>query len=442
MPLHMLILNDDVLRQVADYLLGSDALSFSLTSKYVYELAVHRISAVIECRREEKLRLLHRAMVLDNPWRAKHNRKLVVHEDVLTHEGLYGPDRDEGEDEDWGVPVLSMWGPELRPKPQPEPPVGPLIVDLLRLASNIRNLTIRGFDALHTSDPGVLESITTTGQLTRLELTCHRLCAAPFHEQNTGSMGFLLGLLTNGPGRHLVVLSLECPYLCDDHFYPLLLGTTTTAFPRLLVLRLVRFHPRQSFLELNCPQRAPSFPSLRKLFLEDVIPAAFDFVGLCPSVSLVWISTENGSRNPYGLRDEEYYDIEEETPRALGPRWNLIRSLTLFSRVSMRAAQPLLAPAFHLQVTRPMSMDDRGDPSNTVLLLDTFRKVSPVRAQLALIVGEAPLPLWKLMPEVAPRLRLLELKISLEYSTDSGAGLVRTLQIPPSPCFLVLTSET
>ena len=47
MPPPILVLNDDVLLQIADYLLGRDALSFSLTSKQVYDLAIHRVSALI-----------------------------------------------------------------------------------------------------------------------------------------------------------------------------------------------------------------------------------------------------------------------------------------------------------------------------------------------------------------------------------------------------------
>ncbi len=56
MPHQVPPLNDDVLRAIVDYLHGSDALSSSLTaSKHVYELAIHRVSAVIKCKCIKKL---------------------------------------------------------------------------------------------------------------------------------------------------------------------------------------------------------------------------------------------------------------------------------------------------------------------------------------------------------------------------------------------------
>ena len=69
---HILILNDDILRQVTDNLLGNDALSLSLTSKHVYDLAIHRVSVIVECKDFDKLWTLHRTLFYDHPERAKH----------------------------------------------------------------------------------------------------------------------------------------------------------------------------------------------------------------------------------------------------------------------------------------------------------------------------------------------------------------------------------
>ena len=79
---------DDVLRQIVDHLHGGgDALSISLTSKHIYDLAMHRISLMIECKSSNKLQLLHRTMVHDNHVRrAQHIRKLVIHKYVSTYQ--------------------------------------------------------------------------------------------------------------------------------------------------------------------------------------------------------------------------------------------------------------------------------------------------------------------------------------------------------------------
>ncbi|PIL26802.1 hypothetical protein GSI_11138 [Ganoderma sinense ZZ0214-1] len=154
-PPSILALNDDVLRQVAEHLLGKDALSFSLTSKHVYDLAIHGVSALIECKDRDKLRLwaMHRTLFYDNPERAKHIQKLIVRGSVFPPEELYGSD-----DEQWDEREVL------------ESPVAPLIVDLLRIACNIRCLTIESFDTLCASDPGVVAAMTALRRLSKLEL--------------------------------------------------------------------------------------------------------------------------------------------------------------------------------------------------------------------------------------------------------------------------------
>ncbi|KAI1786445.1 hypothetical protein LXA43DRAFT_1033768 [Ganoderma leucocontextum] len=239
----------------------------------------------------------------------------------------------------------------------------------------------------------------------------------------------------------LVTLSLECYNEDDDHFYPPLLSALA-AFPRLLTLRLLQFLPRQSFLELDDDVlTTPSFPSIQKLFLKETRPPGFDLVGLCPNVSLVSICTEERFWDPTDWQDPS--NENDTMPRALGPRWKPLRSLTLSSRACMYDARTLLDTAFHLEVSckvpsESMVQPDGPDAPDMVLLLDTLKKVSPVRAQLwvAPVVGGDPVYFWKRVDEAAPRLRFLELKISLTGAQDEDMSWLGN--VPNALCALPL----
>ncbi|KAM5539213.1 hypothetical protein V8D89_007086 [Ganoderma adspersum] len=364
--------NDDFLREVVDYLHGSDALSVSLTSKHVYELAVHRISAVIECKCREKLRLLHRTMVHENPWRAKHIQKLVIQESSAPR----------------------------------EPPVAPLVVDLLRVAPNICSLTIHRFDTLRpNSDPGVLKMLGAQAQLSQLELSGVRskhLLAED--NQDTGMPPFL-----QASWCHLAKLSLDFSWPFDDDY---LLLDIVAAFPRLHTLRLIGFRPWDSFLAPKYARSTtPLFPSIRKLLLENATPSSLDLVGLCPNVSLVGI----------GIRDLiwDITDDDEFPSPAVGPRWNPLRSIILSSEEGMDDAQAVLGSAFHLQIVHPVTCTDRvhycgsQDALDVTKLLKIVGKVSPIRIQVPVVVGGEPMCFWERVAELALSLRFLELKITL-----------------------------
>ncbi len=107
--------------------------------------------------------LLHGIMIHDNPLRATHIQTLVIHETVVTYTpdadsdtgGSEGGGGDEDESEDKGelegaedeLGEETLWG-LTRSNPAPQSHAAPLIVDLLRVASNIRRLTIGRIDLL------------------------------------------------------------------------------------------------------------------------------------------------------------------------------------------------------------------------------------------------------------------------------------------------------
>lgn len=282
---HIPLLNDDVLREVVDYLHGSDALSVSLTSKHVYELAFHRISAVIECKCREKLRLLHRTMVHDNPWQAEHIRELIIRETVFTFDELnprvsFSSDSSDDDSD-------SESGSYSKPAPLPvavEPPVAPLVVGLLRVASQICSLAIDRFDVLGlTSDSGILRTFAAQTQLSRLEISGVR--SRHFLAEHNRDIG--MSPFFQPSWCHLARLSLEFSKPFDDDY---LLLDIVAAFPRLRTLRLIRFRPRNSFL---APRYAwsttPLLSSIRKFILENATPSSLDLVSLYPNLSLVSI---------------------------------------------------------------------------------------------------------------------------------------------------------
>ncbi|KAI0749225.1 hypothetical protein C8Q80DRAFT_1160741 [Daedaleopsis nitida] len=97
--------------------------------------------------------------------------------------------------------------------------------------------------------------------------------------------------------------------------------------------------------------------------------------------------------------------------------WPALRTLSLCTLDTARCARSRLNRAYHLRLLSTslanQSTDDASDA--VVLLQDTLRRVSPVRAQLPFKFGVEPMParLWAQVPALAPRLRYLELKLSL-----------------------------
>ncbi|KAI0707031.1 hypothetical protein C8Q76DRAFT_800399 [Earliella scabrosa] len=182
---------------------------------------------------------------------------------------------------------------------------------------------------------------------------------------------------------------------------PILLDTIAQ-FPYLhtLKVRSCRFSLSLSDIPNYDP---PIFRSVQKLFLWNATPRALDLVNLFPNVSLV---------------DFDYdplYDQEEFQP-SLGPRWPPIDSLILTSLDTVRCASQRLNTARHIQIGRDISVADPDgtDSRNIATLVDVLQKVSPVHAQLSVEVGTPPMRFWARVEAVAPRLRYLELKVSLE----------------------------
>ena len=96
---------------------------------------------------------MHRTLFYDSPERAKHIQTFIVRGSVFPPEELYGSDDEQLDERE----VLAS-------------PVAPLIVDVLRIASNIRCLTIESFNILRSSDTDVVAAMAALLRISTLEL--------------------------------------------------------------------------------------------------------------------------------------------------------------------------------------------------------------------------------------------------------------------------------
>ena len=73
---------------------------------------------------------------------------------------------------------------------------------------------------------------------------------------------------------------------------------------------------------------------------------------------------------------------------------------------------------------------EREHSPDVARLLNVLRRVSPVRAQLWVEVGALPMTFWSRVPVIAPRLRYLELKISLGALKEEYASWLVSRPFP------------
>ncbi|KAI0749343.1 hypothetical protein C8Q80DRAFT_1269239 [Daedaleopsis nitida] len=202
-------------------------------------------------------------------------------------------------------------------------------------------------------------------------------------------------------------------------------------FPRLHTLKIemcFELAKRHAFADL--PQGAePAFPSVRRLFFWlGPFPPAVELVRRCPNVELVHLSP-----------DLIYRDTLELLPPA---SWPPLRSLCcdLLSVHSACCATGVaeLKPVTHLQVPHRFSVvDPEGeDKAEVTMLMCILRRTSPVWVQLPMEVGAAPMRFWSEVPHAAPRLRCLDMKLSLSDLKEEYAGWLEN--VPDALCALPL----
>ncbi|KAI0749202.1 hypothetical protein C8Q80DRAFT_1080734, partial [Daedaleopsis nitida] len=145
--MHLLDLNDDVLLQICEFLIGKHALSLSLTSKRLHALAIRRATAAIYASRFIDLQAFHRSVLHGSRPRAKYLASLAIHSHVFS-----------GYNADYDPEALAI----------------PLLIDLFQNAHNPTRLSLDSVHSLfqqHPNSDKLLLALSALPNLKRVRLS-------------------------------------------------------------------------------------------------------------------------------------------------------------------------------------------------------------------------------------------------------------------------------
>ncbi|KAI0749219.1 hypothetical protein C8Q80DRAFT_1160695 [Daedaleopsis nitida] len=381
--MHLPDLNDDVLLQICDFLTSKHALSLSLTSRRLHDLAIRRATATVYATSLMGLQAFHRYVLHGSRLRTRYLKSLSIDYEVFS---CYSPGYD------------------------PEALAIPLLIDLFLNAHNLSSLSLDSVHSLFQEYPGSDKLLLALSSLRNIK----RVKLSMLTDTDLASVA--------GMGWDLRALHLELgcrafewhssrtkPKEDAEVTYPVLLDALTH-FPSLDTLRITDFElvEWEQFGEA-LHNTTPVFPSIRRVFISygHALPA-LALVGRCPNIELVElvdISWEDGP-NP------------EEVASRPCSSWPALRSL----RCNTFAIYPVcctprvlkLGTADHLQLQNELSVVDVENYSeDQSALLCILQCASPLWLQLRVEVGAQPMRFWADVVPLAPRLRYLELSVTI-----------------------------
>ncbi|KAI0364467.1 hypothetical protein BV20DRAFT_857487 [Pilatotrama ljubarskyi] len=418
----LISLNEDVLHGIVSMLSGEDALSLSLTSRRMHDLAIHRVAAVIVCKDGRELRLLHRYLFFGSRPRGQDLERFSLYKDDglrLDSEAWFA--RPEAPLETLDEESFYDWS-RLN-----------IILDILVNAPNLRHVKLPLLHPALEHDPRLRDALRALSRLVSLN----------FDTVGDTTLMFIQSL--HCLGLRQMVLEFHCGDIAGRYRIrgePVtftILVETLARFPSLQTLRLELFRPRTSFFDEH-GYTPHLFPTLRSLDLWGVSPQALDLVQLCPGVSSIDFRLHEVTLpNDSTLSSTEH--------RA-GARWPTLRSLTFASLVEAVCAQNLVNEVHRLHIRRE-ELDVAGPGGRSLpVLLEILRGTSPVGLYLSLAVRPEPMAFWDEVAAVAPRLRFLELKmtvmsLSLDHLgwLDRLPGALRPLPLVSLRIFLPRLSD-
>ncbi|KAI0364478.1 hypothetical protein BV20DRAFT_858258 [Pilatotrama ljubarskyi] len=387
----LLSLNYDTLAGIAPYLHGRDALHLALCCKELSELALPRVSAVAECSSPAQLRDLC-AYMLSGPRRpVRYLEDLSINYTTFAGEaGARSEDGDESEseeeqDEYWDFSQAH------------------LVRDLLLRATALRRLKLDRLNPLLQERPEIGAAL----------CALPRLVSAGFSTVSEHTFG-LVANLTRGLRRlRLAYPGDEDTAMEDDDtdshtMAPLL--DLLAPLQQLHTLEIAEFDPWPEPM----PERAPRFPALRILSMQDVASAALPLVDLCPNLSKLDL-----------LVDEE--KVENAIPPLVagaGRAWGS-GELTELKLASLREAllvRNRLQAVDRVQITVDAFPISRRGQASIRALLDLLAAASPISLALPVEVGATPMAFWSEVPALAPRLRILSLKIDIAAIAEENVA--------------------
>ncbi|OJT09979.1 hypothetical protein TRAPUB_13542 [Trametes pubescens] len=399
--MQLLELPDDVLILIFSNLYDRHALNLALASKRLADLALPRVAAVINCWKPSMLRRLHAYMLDDPNPRAHYLQNLTV--DVHTF-GEYDSDASDGTSSvhsDDNVYYATSFSQAN------------LVGDLLLRAQNICELSLERFQPCLLRDPRIGAALASMSRLANLRLSTLGDRALP-----------ILGSCASDIRR------LTLSYYVDDD-YPLEGETKTlppllsalAPFRHLQIVKLWNFTPSVSWADDFIP---PQFPSITYLRLSESTAPALDMVELCPNLSTLIFSADSQESMNAPVR-----------PRA-GKPWTPLQRLMLGEHEDIVSVVDRLSHVELLQISGELRVPSNTDNEGITRFVDLLRVTSPIELYLSVVVPNTPVAFLHTIPQVAPRLRVLELKVnvpepSMDYA-DWLDNLPDALHGLPIPC--------
>ncbi|KAI0364469.1 hypothetical protein BV20DRAFT_1039388 [Pilatotrama ljubarskyi] len=377
--MELLDLPDDVLLLVLSHLHGKDALNVALTSKRLADLALPRVAAVVECWKPSMLRRLHAYMLSrasassDTPLRAAYLHKLTIEVHTFSEYDSESSETSEHTDADDQYYAADF-------------SQACLVGDLLVHAQNLQELSLERFQPCLRKDPRIGEALGTMSRLTNLRLST--LGDGALH---------VLRACPSDIRRLTLSYYLEDDYPLPDEIktVPALLDALAP-FRNLRVLKLWNFTPLISYSDDFAP---PQFPSITYLRLSESSPPALDMVGLCPNVSTL-------------IYSRDIQDVPGASAPRPGPPWPPLKRLMLGEHEDAADVLGRLARVERLHISGELRLPTH-DGEELARFLELLRVASPVELYLSVLVRSTPMTCWEQIVQATPRLRVLELKISI-----------------------------
>ncbi|KAH9847224.1 hypothetical protein C2E23DRAFT_524152 [Lenzites betulinus] len=402
--MHLLDLPDDVLILICSHLHGRDALNVALTSKQLVDLALPRVAAVITCWKPSMLRKLHAYMVNGPAQRARHIQVLSI--DTHTFGG-YDPEEantsDDGEQPGDDLYYAANFSQAN------------IIGGLLMHAQNIQELCLERFQPCLRRDPRIGVALASMPRLTKLRLST----LGDYTLEVLRSCSFDL--------RHLTLsyfIEEDYPLEGETRTLPALLSTLAL-YRNLHIVKLWNFTPHTCFSEDFIP---PQLPSITYLRLSESTPPALNMVELCPNLNTLIYS-----------EDPQAFDFADELNlrHLSGKPWPDLRRLMLGEHDEIPSVRRRLARVEQLHIGGVLS-NSEADAPDVARFFALLRQTSPVELYLSVRVRHSPILFLSHIPPLAPRLRVLELKVSIPSPSLDYDGwldnIPQALSDLPIPC--------
>ncbi|OJT03214.1 hypothetical protein TRAPUB_6211 [Trametes pubescens] len=389
-------INDDVLLHILSYLHGRDALHVALCSKYLYHLAQPRINAVVVCDSPKDLRTLHSYMFSVSPPRSHDLENFEI--TLLTFDYP----------ESANIDFSDYW----------EFSQVPLIGDILMHAPRLKHLCLERLHPCLAADARIAPALAA---LERLE-------SADFATVSDWTWMCMAAPLS------ACLRSLRLSYFWHEDDDLQSEGESKTLPPllhalaplhNLHTLELWNFDPPPS----GCP--LPAFPSIRDLRMGAASPSALELVECCPNLSILEFSLLHDGSNPNYL------------PLRDGPRWPPLHRLALFGHTEIGTVLDRVGTANIVRIANP-GLTFRSDGANQTQvtnLLALLQHTSPISLSLPVGVEETPgMTFWAQVPALAPRLRILDLRITFAALSLENRRRLYNIQDTLRPLSIVYLS--